>query len=298
MRILLIGAEGMLGTDLETILSGRHEMVATDLPDIDITNPKNVQDWVTKAAPDVIVHAAAYTDVERAEEEPEKAFLVNETGTRNVALAAQEAGASFVYFSTDFVFDGKKRTAYTESDEPNPQGEYAKSKVAGERQARLAERHCILRTAWLYGPQKANFVEKIIFYAKQRGRLKVIAEEIGSPTYTLDLSIAVAAAIEGGMTGLYHVTNAGSCSRYEFAKKIVRLAGLDNVVVEPATTSEIGMKAARPAYGVLSNVLWESSGGPPLRHWKEALKSYLNDRQDRWMLLQSANAAREAENPC
>ncbi len=298
MRILLIGADGMLGTDLETVLSGRHEVIAADLPDIDITDRENVQDWVAKATPHVIVHAAAYTDVEGAEDESERAFLVNETGTRNVAAAAQEAGASLVYFSTDFVFDGRKAAAYVESDEPNPQGEYAKSKVAGEQQAKLAERHCILRTAWLYGPRKANFVEKIIFYARQKGRLKVISEEIGSPTYTLDLSMAVAAAIESGMTGLYHVTNAGSCSRYEFAKEIVKLAGLDNVVVAPATTAEIGMKAARPAFGVLSNALWESSGGPPLRHWKDALKSYVNDRRDRWMLLQSANATREAEKSC
>jgi dTDP-4-dehydrorhamnose reductase len=296
--MFLIGAEGMLGTDLEAVLSGRHEVIAADLPDIDITDPNSVQDSVAAAEPEVIVHAAAYTDVEGAEDESERAFLVNETGTRNVALAAQEAGASLVYFSTDFVFDGKKRTAYTESDEPNPQGEYARSKVAGERQARLAERHCILRTAWLYGPRKANFVEKIIFYAKQRGRLKVIAEEIGAPTYTLDLSMAVAAAIERGMTGLYHVTNAGSCSRYEFAKEIVNLAGLDNVVVEAATTAEIGMKAARPAFGVLSNALWESSGGPPLRDWKEALKSYLTQRDDRWELLQPEGATREAEKPC
>jgi dTDP-4-dehydrorhamnose reductase len=298
MRILLIGAEGMLSTDLVTVLSERYEVIAADLPNIDITDPKSVQDWVATSTPHVIVHAAAYTDVEGAEDESERAFLVNETGTRNVALAAQEAGASLVYFSTDFVFDGKKATPYVESDQPNPQGEYAKSKVAGEQQAALAERHCILRTAWLYGPRKANFVEKIIFYARQRGRLKVISEEIGSPTYTLDLSMAVAAAIESGMIGLYHVTNAGSCSRYEFATEIVRLAGLDHVVVEPATTAEIGMKAARPAFGVLSNALWESSGGPPLRHWKDALKSYLNDRKDRWTLLQSENATRKAKEPC
>lgn len=282
MRILLIGDQGMLGTDLKTVLSEQHEMIACDKETVDITDRKSAQDCIMAAEPEVIVLAAGYTDVEGAEDEPQSTFLVNETGTRNVVSAAQDVGASLVYFSTDFVFDGKKETAYTESDEPNPLSVYGRSKLAGEQQAKLAERHCIIRTAWLYGPRKANFVEKIVAFAKQRGRLKVTAEETGSPTYTFDLSRAVAWAIERRMTGLYHVTNAGWCSRYEFAIEIVKLAGLEDVVVEPARSGEMQMKAARPVFGGLSNVLWESSGGPPLRHWKDALKAYLADRHDRW----------------
>ena len=287
MRVLLIGARGMLGTDLNSVLAERHEVIAPDRQHMDITDQASVRRSVEAARPDVIVLAAAYTDVERAEDEPEQAFLVNETGTRYVALEAQRVGASLVYFSTDFVFDGKKRTAYTESDQPNPLGAYGRSKLAGEKEAKLAQRHCIMRTAWLYGPKKANFVERVVSLASERGSLKVTTEETGSPTYAHDLARAVAWALEKEINGLYHVTNAGWCSRFEFATEIVTLAGLKNVVIEPAAAHEIKTKASRPAFGVLSNALWESAGAPPLRHWKEALRAYLHGRRDRWTLLQA-----------
>jgi len=291
MRVLLVGARGMLGTDLNAVLAKRHEVIAPDRRSVDITDEEAVRRCVEAAEPDVIVLAAAYTDVERAEDDPETAFLVNETGTRHVAVAAQAADASLIYFSTDFVFDGKKGTAYTESDEPNPISVYGRSKLAGEKQAELAPRHCIIRTAWLYGPKKANFVEKIVGLAREQRRLSVTADEIGSPTYTLDLARAVDGALEKRMTGLYHVTNAGWCSRYDFATEIVKLAGLSNVVVERAAPGETATKAARPTFGVLSNVLWEKAGGPPMRHWKDALRAYLRDRRDRWTLLQAQPAS-------
>ncbi len=292
MRILLIGARGMLGTDLDAVLSERHEVVAPDRHGMDITDEAAVRRSVEAAGADVIVLAAAYTDVEGCEDDPDKAFLVNETGTRHVAMAAQRANASLIYFSTDFVFDGKKGTAYTESDKPNPLSVYGRSKLAGEKQAaELAQRHCIIRTAWLYGPRKANFVERVVSLASERRRLTVTAEEIGSPTYTLDLARAVGWALENKVTGLYHVTNAGWCSRYEFATEIVKLAGFSNVVVEPAAPGETATKAARPAFGVLSNDLWVKAGGPPLRHWRDALRAYLHGRRDRWTLLQPARTS-------
>jgi len=293
MRVLLIGARGMLGTDLRSVLADRYELIAPDRQSVDITDEAAVRRCVEAAGPDVIVLAAAYTDVERAEDQRETAFLVNETGTRHVAVAAQSADASLIYFSTDFVFDGKKGTAYTESDEPNPVSVYGRSKLAGEKQAELAPRHCIIRTAWLYGPKKANFVEKMVSLAREHGRLSVTAEEMGSPTYTLDLAHAVDWALETGLTGLYHVTDAGWCSRYEFATEIVNLAGLENVVVEPAAPGEIATKAARPTFGVLSNALWEEAGGPPMRHWTEALRAYLHGRRDRWTVLQAEGPTRE-----
>ena len=285
MRIFLTGSSGMLGNDLTAVLSQCHDLTMLDETVLDITDEKAVRAAVTAAKPEVVVHAAAYTDVERAEDEPDTAFLVNETGTKHVALAAKRVGARVVYFSTDFVFDGTKGAPYAESDKPHALSVYGRSKLAGEQQAKGAGLYCVVRTAWLYGPQKANFVEKIIAAAGERGQLKVTAAEVGSPTYTLDLALATAWIVEKGLTGLYHVTDAGWCTRYEFACEIVKQAGLENVMVEPAGSNEIRMKAARPTFGVLSTDLWESRGGPPLRHWKDALRAYMS-RHDRWTVLQ------------
>lgn len=280
MRTIVFGSKGQLGRDLCARFGRDGEVFAADLPEVDIAEFAAVEEFVRLTRPDLVINAAAYTGVEAAEDDPATAFRVNETGAGNIARASARAGAPVVYYSTDFVFDGEKHRPYVPEDAPAPLCVYAESKLAGEKATRENnDRHCIIRTAWLYGPGGNNFVEKILRAAQTRPSLSVVEDEVGSPTYTLDLAEATAALASAGATGTYHVVNSGSCSRYAFARAIVKLAGLDTPV-EPCTAGAFPMKAKRPLYSVLSNDKYETLTGEIMRSWQEALADYIQRRRE------------------
>ena len=250
-----------------------------DLPEVDIAREDAVRDTVEAFHPDLIVNAAAYTDVERAETERDAAFRVNETGAACVARAAAQAGIPIVYYSTDYVFDGAKRTPYDPEDAPAPLCVYAQSKEAGERATRAATpQHWIIRTAWLYGLGGNHFVEKILRAAAARPILRVVEDEVGSPTFVDDLVEATAVLCGTGPYGVFHAVNSGACSRWEFAKAIVELAGLATTV-ESCASSEFPTVARRPSYSVLSNAKLEADTGHRMRPWRDALEDYLKRRR-------------------
>jgi dTDP-4-dehydrorhamnose reductase len=279
MRSLIFGAQGQLGRDLLVRFAQEGEVLGVDLPEVDIADGEAARATLDRFPADWVINAAAYTDVEGAEDDAEAVFRVNEQGAGRVARAAGAAGVPVIYYSTDYVFDGTKRRPYEPEDTAAPISVYARSKWAGEAATRQANpRHFIIRTAWLYGPGGHNFVERILRAATTRPSLKVVDDEIGSPTYTWDLAAATAALCKTDNYGPYHIVNAGSCSRFEFAQAIVRLRGIDTPVV-PCRSSEFPTKAARPLYSVLSNAKFEAATGHGMRRWEEALHAYMDRRR-------------------
>jgi dTDP-4-dehydrorhamnose reductase len=275
VRILVTGAKGQLGVELVDRLGRSHDVVGLDLPDCDITKPE-VAHVIADMQTAWVVHAAAWTDVDGCERDPDRAQLVNGEATRRVAEACRAADAGLVYLSTDYVFDGRKGGPYVDTDPPTPLSAYARSKVAGEDAARaLAPRWAIVRTAWMFGVYGRNFVKTILERAAAGEPLRVVDDQVGSPTYARDLAEAIGQLLSRGLTGIYHVTNAGSCSWYAFARAILEDAGLANIPVSPMTTAELGRPAPRPAYSVLANDAWAAAGLPPLRPWREALAAML-----------------------
>jgi dTDP-4-dehydrorhamnose reductase len=250
MRILITGARGQLGSALCGVF-GYETVIPKDLPGFDLTGP-SVEEEIIGSAPDLIIHAGAYTDVDRAEKEPNLALLVNAKGTEQVARAAVRLGARLIYISTDYVFDGKQRIPYREDDTPCPINRYGFSKWKGE-QAVLASgaRALVIRTAWLYGSAGKNFVKSIMRAAQSQPVLRVVDDQSGCPTYAEDLAAAVASLVAVGVEGVIHVTNRGQCTWYEFAQAIVREMGFRCSVV-PITTEQAGRAAKRPSYSVLS----------------------------------------------
>ncbi len=278
MRTLIFGAKGQLGRDLMTVFGDAGEVSGHDVDTVDIADRAAVERIVSEFNPELIVNAAAYTDVEAAEGNEAKAFAVNETGA---GILAASAGAPVVYYSTDYVFGGTKTTPYLPDDAVDPIGVYARSKEAGERATRAANaRHFIVRTAWLYGPGGNNFVEKILRAASQRPSLRVVDDEVGSPTHTWDLALATRALAATTAYGTYHAVNAGACSRYEFALAILELAGL-RTPVEPCSSAEFSTKAERPLYSVLSNAKLERATRHAMRPWRDALAHYVKRRTAR-----------------
>ncbi|MBM3290448.1 MAG: dTDP-4-dehydrorhamnose reductase [Candidatus Hydrogenedentes bacterium] len=279
MRVLIFGAGGQLGRDLLRVFQADHTVIGLTHSQVNIVEGEAVRLAFHDARPDLVLNAAAYTDVEKAEEDERGAFHVNANGAQRVAEAAAAIEAPVVYFSTDFVFDGTKRAPYTPEDWPSPRGVYARSKLRGEENTRWGNpQSFVVRTAWLYGPGGNNFVEKILNGARTRASLRVVDDEIGSPTYTRDLAAAALALVKTKAYGIYHAVNAGSCSRYEFARAIVEEAGLDTPV-EPCSASEYPMKAARPAYSVLSNGKIEAAAGIVMPAWRDALARYMKQRE-------------------
>ena len=275
MRVLVTGAKGQLGVELLDVLGHDHEVIGLDLPELDITKAEATR-VIADPCPAWVVHAAAWTDVDGCERDPERAVLVNGEGTRRVAEACRTVGAGLVYLSTDYVFDGRKGAPYVETDPVSPLSAYARSKVAGEEAVRaVAPRWAIVRTAWLFGVSGKNFVKAIVEKAAAGGPVRVVDDQVGSPTYARDLAEAIAQLVSRGLTGTYHVTNAGSCSWHEFARAILKEAGLGHVPVAPLTTAELGRPAPRPAFSVLANTAWAAAGLPPVRPWPEALAAML-----------------------
>jgi dTDP-4-dehydrorhamnose reductase len=276
MKILIIGSEGMLGHDLVEILSADHEVSTTTIWTLDITDINKTIETVKDINPDVVINAAAFTDVDGSETKPDLAYQVNAIGTRNVAVACREANSALVYICTDYVFDGTKGSSYYEYDQTNPLGVYGKTKHLGEVYIRdLLNKFYIVRTSWLYGYNGPNFVTTMLKLAETHDSLSVVGDQIGSPTYTVDLAKAIAQLIEKPTYGIYHVTNSDHCSWFEYAQLIFEIAGKD-VQCTPVTTEEFGSPAPRPKYSVLENYNWKMEGFPKMRSYKEALKEYMD----------------------
>ena len=275
MRILITGADGQLGMELVRALAPHGDLIRSTLADMDITHP-GCADKVATLRPEWVVHAAAATDVDGCEREPEQAMAVNAEGTRRVAEGCRRAGAGLVYLSTDYVFDGSKESPYAEWDHPAPLNAYGRSKLEGEQATQNVAPHwTIVRTAWLYGIHGRNFVKTILAKVAAGEPLRVVKDQVGSPTYAGDVADAIALLLSRERTGMYHVTNGGACSWYEFAREILRLAGFDQIAVTPITSAELDRPARRPAYSVLENAAWNAAGFPPLRPWREALAAML-----------------------
>ncbi len=280
MRTLIFGAKGQLGRDLLTVFGAVGAVRGHDLPEVDITDEAVLQPTVEAFGPDLIINAAAYTDVESAEDNLQQAFLTNETGARYVADLAAYHRVPVVYYGTDYVFDGTSDRPYREDDPAVPLGAYGKSKAAGEAATRKSNPfHFIIRTAWLYGPGGNNFVEKILRAAASRPELKVVEEEVGSPTHTLDLAEATLALARTKHYGTYHAVNTGQCSRYAFAREILNIAEV-NVEVRPCDASAYPTKAPRPKYSVLDTAKLTEATGYRMRPWRKALLDYMQRRDD------------------
>jgi dTDP-4-dehydrorhamnose reductase len=270
VRVLVTGAGGQLGLELAEVLPGRgHETMALSRAELDIADPDAVEDAVKGNSPDLVVNAAAYTNVDGCETETDLAYAVNALGPRNLAQTCEGLGCKLLHVSTNYVFDGEADRPYEPFDLPNPISAYGRTKLAGEEYVKhLTRRWYVVRSAGVYG-RGHNFVRTMLRVAGERDVLKVKADEFVSPTYARDLAKGIARIAEAGRYGLYHLTNAGSCSWYEFAREIFRLAEVEAEVVS-IPSYEYPLPAARPTNGVLSSL-----GNVELRHWREALADYL-----------------------
>jgi len=276
MRILLIGANGMLGTDIVQEWTS-DELIPADFEDADIRSLDQVQSLVSKTRPDWIVLTAAYTDVDGSEKDTELAFAVNAVGAENVARVSTEFGARLFYVSTDYVFDGTSSRPYEPNDPLNPLNTYGASKARGESSVqKYAKEWCIGRTSWLFGARGSSFPEKILRASQTRRKLTVVADQVGSPTFTRDLASAMRDLIREDARGIFHITNSGSCSWMEFAAEVLRQAGRDSVRVLPITSAQAGRLAQRPLFSILSPASLHARG-IHLRNWKDALAVYLED---------------------
>ncbi len=278
MRVLVTGAKGMLGTALLSCLGSEHKVVGVDFDDFDISQETAVQKALGNLRPDFVFHLAAYTDVDGCEVNPQMAQEINAQGTRNVARSCAEIGAILLYVSTDYVFDGSLERHYREEDTPNPTSAYGQSKLGGERHVQaLLGRHFIVRSSWLYGPHGKNFVATILKLAIERDEIRVVSDQQGSPTYTQHLASKLAQMLRVQAYGIYHVTGAGNCSWFDFARAILKLGGLERIRVVPISTQESGRRARRPANSVLENRRLIESHLGALPNWKEGLAHYLKE---------------------
>jgi dTDP-4-dehydrorhamnose reductase len=296
MKILVTGSSGMLGTDLCEVLGEAHEVDGMDLKDpspgagrpqdfylADMTDQAAVEKVFSTARPELVIHTAAWTDVDGCELDPEKAGRMNTDGTRVVAEAAEKYGAAVILISTDFVFDGRKSAPYNVDDEVSPINVYGRTKLDAEEAVKSAvSRYAIVRTSWLYGRNGRNFVDTIIAKGREKGRLSVVDDQVGSPTYTVDLARALKALaesmyVEGQET--FHVSNSGRCSWYGFAVRAVAEAGLHrDVAVDPIKFDALDRPARRPAFSVLDNTNFQAATGYAMRAWEDALKEFLGVR--------------------
>lgn len=296
VKVLITGSGGMLGRDLRGVLDGSCEVAGMDLcrgrgedqvpfsfTRASINDTGAVKEIFAKERPGLIIHTAAWTDVDGCELDHDKAYRVNVEGTAAIAALAEESGIPLIYISTDFVFDGLKTTPYTEEDAPAPINVYGKSKREGEEAViRTLSRYAILRTSWLYGRFGKNFVDTIAAKLGSGEKIKVVNDQTGCPTYTVDLSLAILRLMESvGVEGkeIYHVCGSGSCTWYDFAVKIKSLIpGSEGAAVEPVSAAEFARPARRPAYSVLDTSKFESETGFKMRPWDSALEEYCSAR--------------------
>lgn len=276
MKILVTGANGQLGREI--IRQGtEYELFLTCRETLDITDMSTVAKFMKELQPDAVIHCAAYTNVDGAESDPDGAFRVNVVGTQNIASGCLETGARLVYVSTDYVFDGLKREPYREFDTVNPQTVYGVTKLHGEEMVRrIVNRHYIVRTAWLYGDGN-NFVKSMLKLTNQSTQLKVVNDQVGTPTSTKDLTQVIFRILNSDSYGTYHATCQGNCSWFDFATEIFRQLNI-NIDVVPVTTAEFARPANRPQYSVLDNYMLRMTVGDTMRLWQDALKDYLRNQ--------------------
>ncbi|WP_318652402.1 dTDP-4-dehydrorhamnose reductase [Paenibacillus lycopersici] len=281
MRIIVTGADGQLGREL-VMLPGLWKMGVQMLgfgrSGLDVTSLQSCREAVKRYQADAVIHCAAYTNVDKAESDADAAFRINAEGTRNIALAAREFGAKLVYISTDYVFEGTAFEPYKESDETKPRTVYGKSKLVGEQEAlAVGGKVFIVRTSWVYGKYGRNFVHTIRDLARERKEFQVVADQIGSPTYTRDLAEFLIQLVQTDGYGIYHATGSGACSWHQFAQAILFESGLTDVKLVPCTTADFPRLAQRPAYSVLDHGEIRRRGLKELRHWRAALAAYAVD---------------------
>ncbi|MGP8284219.1 MAG: dTDP-4-dehydrorhamnose reductase [Desulfomonilaceae bacterium] len=278
---IVVGARGMLGRDLcASLREIETHIVEMDIPEMDISSLSSVMDVMGKVKPKLVINVAALTDVDGCESQQEQAFKVNATGPENLAVAVNELGSFLVHISTDYVFDGSKNMPYREDDPPNPLGIYGKSKLEGELSIKrvLSTNYCIIRTQWLYGANGKNFVDTIIKAGGKNKTLKIVNDQFGSPTYTVDLSAAIIKLCLMRANGVFHVTNSGYTTWSGFASKIFKLVGLDDVDIQDIDTRRLGRPAPRPLYSVLDNSRFVRLTGIKLPQWEDAVGKYLSGR--------------------
>lgn len=277
MNILVTGANGQLGRQMQRLGAvSPNNYLFTDVAELDITDAAAVRECITRNRIDTIVNCAAYTNVERAEEDEAAADRLNRQAVENLARAAKEADALLIHVSTDYVFGGDASEPYTEETPTAPLGAYGRTKLAGEEAVRVSGcRHLILRTAWLYSEEGNNFLRTMLRLTAERESLNVVFDQVGTPTYAGDLALAIFSILEGGMDrgreGTYHFSDEGVCSWYDFAVEIARAMGHDRCRINPCRTSEYPTKAARPAYSVLDKSKFKRTFGIEIPHWRESM---------------------------
>ncbi len=275
-KIIVTGCNGQLGraVNLEFQNNGEIEFVNTDVGELDITDIDKVLELVRQVKPYAIINCAAHTGVDACEDEWDKAYKINAIGPRNLSIAASETGAKMIHVSTDYVFNGRADRPYTEFDKTDPQGAYGVTKLAGENMVRdFADRYFILRTAWLYGDGK-NFVKTMLRLSENNDKVRVVGDQVGSPTSARELAAAIAQLIFTENYGIFHATCEGSCSWAQFAEEIFKKAG-KKTVVETITTEEFGAKAPRPAYSILENYMLKLTTDYRFADWHDALDEYM-----------------------
>jgi len=284
MKVLITGVAGQLGWDVAALFEQQSfEVLPCNRESLDITDADACLRRVQVFSPDVIVHCAAYTAVDQAETDVDRAYQVNSVGTRNLIVAAEKVGSKFCYISTDYVFDGQSTEGYQEYDNTNPQSIYGKSKRAGEVLVQsLSSAYFIVRTSWVYGLHGNNFVKTMLRLGQEKPVLNVVNDQKGSPTYTVDLAAFLRDLVQTEKYGIYHASNTGECTWYEFAKAIFTEAGNVlgkeyNVQVNPCTTEEFPRPAPRPTNSVMEHLSIRTNGFQDLRHWREGLRGFLEE---------------------
>ncbi len=294
MKILVTGAAGLLGHDVCHLFEQKHEVVAIGrtrpawvagerFHECDLTNAALTYATVTKENPEIIVHCAAYNDVDGAEKDPDQAYRGNALATRNLALACQRFDATLISVSTDYVFDGLNapKTGYREFDDCKPKSRYGESKRWAELFVQqLLNKYFIVRTSWLYGPARATWVDKVVHLAHEDKTVQAVQDMVSSPTYTPDLAQALLKLAESRHYGIYHLSNQGFCSRVELAQEVLKLHKLPSYKgLKALNQSELKLTAPRPSFSGLDNLAWRLDGFPPLRSWKEALRDHFTHRK-------------------
>ena len=277
MKVLVTGVNGQLGYDVVKELDKRgHQAVGVDRESMDLTSTQQIKECIENVNPEAIIHCAAYTAVDAAEENEELCRRVNAIATKEIAEYARLLDIPMIYISTDYVFDGTKDGEYTEEDIPNPINVYGKTKYEGEIYVQeLLEKYYIVRISWVFGENGNNFIDTMLRLAKERDSLNVINDQVGSPTYTKDLAPLLVDMIETDKYGIYHATNEGYCTWYEFAKEILKIANID-IKVNPINTSEYPTKAIRPMNSKMNKNKLEKNSFYRLRNWKYSLLDYIN----------------------
>lgn len=278
MKVLVTGVNGQLGYDVVKELKKRkYQAIGVDRERMDLTSTEQIKECIETVKPEAIIHCAAYTAVDKAEDEEELCRRVNAIATKDIAKCAKELDIPMIYISTDYVFDGSKNGEYTEDDIPNPINVYGKTKHEGEVYVQeLLEKYYIVRISWVFGENGNNFIDTMIRLSKERESLNVINDQVGSPTYTKDLAYLLVDMIETDKYGIYHATNEGYCTWYEFAKEIFKIANID-IKVNPINASEYATKAIRPMNSKMSKNKLDRNEFNTLNNWKESLQRYINN---------------------